>query len=169
MIDNHTFIDAHYSDNERKILKTLWLDNSGENVRPFYINTEKDNDVFEKFLNETKRNIDGELVSITDDWLNERTFKVIKENRKAYEDAIINIAKRNNEYMDIITDAGVNHDLLLQYLDDTRPTTDKEIFHLKLKMFERDHVVKSENRELKMHLRKAQTIKECVSLYLKFE
>ncbi len=168
MIDNHTFVDAHYADNERKILKTLWLDNSGENTRPYYINVEKDNDVFEKFINQTKRNADGELVPITDDWLNERTFKVIRENRKRYEDTLINIAKRNNEYMDIITDAGVNHDLLLQYLDDTRSSTDKEIFQLKLKMFEKDHVVKSEDRELKMRLRKAQTIKECMLLYLKF-
>ena len=47
-------------------------------------------------------------------------------------------------------------------------TSDKEVFTLKMKIFEKDQVKQSENRGLKAKLRKAKTIGEVIGLYLEF-
>tara|TARA_Y100001958_G_C20980916_1_gene372129 strand:+ start:109 stop:612 length:504 start_codon:yes stop_codon:yes gene_type:complete len=167
MIEEHTFVDAYFTNNDRSVLESLWLDPTGKITRPFYIEVNKDPDIYKEFL-KTKRNDNGVLTQVTEDWIHERTYKRIREQRTAYEAEIVRIAKENNEYLDVITENGVNHDLLLKYLDDTTKTVDKEIFALKLRMFEREHVNYSEDRELKAKLRKAQSIKEVVKLYLEF-
>ena len=167
MIEEHTFVDAYFTNNDRSVLESLWLDPTGKITRPFYIEVNKDPDIYKEFL-KTKRNDNGVLTQVTEDWIHERTYKRIREQRTAYEAEVVRIAKENNEYLDVITENGVNHDLLLKYLDDTTKTVDKEIFALKLKMFEREHVNYSEDRELKAKLRKAQSIKEVVKLYLEF-
>ena len=167
MIEEHTFVDAYFTNNDRSVLESLWLDPTGKITRPFYIEVNKDPDIYKEFL-KTKRNDNGVLTQVTEDWIHERTYKRIREQRTAYEAEVVRIAKENNEYLDVITENGVNHDLLLKYLDDTTKTADKEIFALKLKMFEREHVNYSEDRELKAKLRKAKSIKEVVKLYLEF-
>ena len=167
MIEEHTFVDAYFTNNDRSVLESLWLDPTGKITRPFYIEVNKDPDIYKEFL-KTKRNDNGVLTQVTEDWIHERTYKRIREQRTAYEAEVVRIAKENNEYLDVITENGVNYDLLLKYLDDTTKTVDKEIFALKLRMFEREHVNYSENRELKAKLRKAQSIKEVVKLYLEF-
>ena len=167
MIEEHTFVDAYFTNNDRSVLESLWLDPTGKITRPFYIEVNKDPDIYKEFL-KTKRNDNGVLTQVTEDWIHERTYNKISEQRTAYEAEIVRIAKENNEYLDVITENGVNHDLLLKYLDDTTKTADKEIFALKLKMFEREHVNYSEDRELKAKLRKAKSIKEVVKLYLEF-
>ena len=167
MIEEHTFVDAYFTNNDRSVLESLWLDPTGKITRPFYIEVNKDPDIYKEFL-KTKRNDNGVLTQVTEDWIHERTYKRIREQRTAYEAEVVRIAKENNEYLDVITENGVNHDLLLKYLDDTTKTVDKEIFALKLRMFEREHVNYSENRELKAKLRKAQSLKEVVKLYLEF-
>ena len=167
MIEGHTFVDAYFTNNDRSILESLWLDPKGEITRPFYIEVNKDPDIYKEFL-KTQRNDEGELKQVTEDWIHERTYKRIREQRMSYEGELVRIAKENNEYSEIITDNGVDHNLLLNYLDGTPNAADKEIFALKLKMFERDHVNYSENRDLKAKLRKAKTVKEVVKLYLEF-
>jgi len=167
MIEEHTFVDAYFTNNDRSVLESLWLDPKGEITRPFYIEVNKDPDIYKEFL-KTQRNDEGELKQVTEDWIHERTYKRIREQRMSYESELVRIAKENNEYSEIITDNGVDHNLLLNYLDGTPNAADKEIFALKLKMFERDHVNYSENRELKAKLRKAKTVKEVVKLYLEF-
>ena len=167
MIEEHTFVDAYFTNNDRSVLESLWLDPKGEITRPFYIEVNKDPDIYKEFL-KTQRNDEGELKQVTEDWIHERTYKRIREQRMSYEGELVRIAKENNEYSEIITDNGVDHNLLLNYLDGTPNAADKEIFALKLKMFERDHVNYSENRDLKAKLRKAKTVKEVVKLYLEF-
>lgn len=169
MIDEHTFVDAHYANNDRTSLKTLWRSPDGQTVRPYYIDVENDPDVFKKFLNNTKRWADdqSELVPVTEDWLVERTYEYIKSSRREYEKKLVDIAKRSNEYMSIINEHGlVNHTLLLRWLNESTDKTEKEIFSLKLKMFEMEHVLNSDNRDAKAKLRKAQTLKDTLLYYL---
>tara|TARA_B100001287_G_scaffold97092_1_gene81609 strand:+ start:3613 stop:4131 length:519 start_codon:yes stop_codon:yes gene_type:complete len=172
MIDNHRFVDAYFVNNEKTVLKTEWLDESGTIIRPYIIEVDKDPDVYKKFM-KTKdlelMEINGEpLKKITEDWIHERTYNKISEQRKNYERELVKIAKANNEYNEVVTDSGLNHDLLLQYLDNTMKTSDKEVFTLKMKIFEKDQVKQSENRGLKAKLRKAKTIGEVIGLYLEF-
>ena len=168
MIDNHIFMDAYFVNDEKTILKTEWLDESGFVIRPYIIEVDKDPDIYKEFLKTYERNDDGKLLEITEDWIHERTYKKINEQRENYEQEIIRIEKENHEYTDIITDSGVDHDLLLKYLDNTTESSDKEVFSLKLKIFDKDRVKQSENRTLKAKLRKAKTISEVIRLYLEF-
>ena len=50
MIDNHRFVDAYFVNNEKTILKTEWLDESGTIIRPYIIEVDKDPDVYKKFM-----------------------------------------------------------------------------------------------------------------------
>mgnify|MGYP001280596946 CR=1 FL=1 len=159
MIDNHRFVDAYFVNNEKTVLKTEWLDESGTIIRPYIIEVDKDPDVYKKFMKDEKK---------TEDWILERTYNRIREQQENYEKELINIAKKNDEYIQVIKSDEVDHKLLLDYIDGKSETTDKEVFALKLKMFERDHVNYSENRGLKAKLRKAKTVSEVMRLYLEF-
>ena len=50
MIEGHTFVDAYFTNNDRSILESLWLDPTGKITRPFYIEVNKDPDIYKEFL-----------------------------------------------------------------------------------------------------------------------
>lgn len=156
MIDNHTFVDAYFTNNDRTHLKTLWKENDGNTIRPYFINIEEDPDVYKKFMNMQK---------ITVDELDERTFQSIKSQRKQYEDLVWDIAKRE----ELITEKSKTElwDIFAEILFE-QGTDNELLFKLKLMMFEKDHVKNSEDRALKGKLRKAKTLVEVIAVYNEF-
>lgn len=167
MIEGHTFVDAYFTDNEKRNLETIWQEKDTEIQRPFVIDVIEDPDIFKQFL-DMEIQVDG--YKITEQWLYERTWEWIKSQRKVYENAIKQIAINNGEWEEIFAET-VNYDLLLDWIDKRSKydTSNKEVFKIKLKMFEQPHVLESTDRELKAKLRKAQTLKEILTHYLQFE
>ena len=94
MIDDHEFSDAYYINNERTTLKTEWIDNKDKSIlRPYIIEVDKDPEIHKKFL---------EMVGVSEDWLNERTWERIKLQRENYELEVLQIAKRNNDFVQVV-------------------------------------------------------------------
>ena len=168
MIENHDFVDAYYVDNEKRVLETLWVETGTRNVREFVIDTEDDPEIYQQFI-DMNIHVDGYKVS--QQWLYERTYAHMKEQREAYEAALVESARANgHDLTEIFQKSIVDYDMLLNWLDETSDydTSNKEVFKIKLRMFEQPHVLKSEDRELKSKMRKAKSRREIMLFYLQF-
>lgn len=166
MIEGHTFVDAYFTDDEKRNLETLWKEPDTEIQRSFIIDVIEDPDIFKQFL-DMEIQVDG--YKITEQWLYEKTYKWIKTQRNAYEKTLKQIASNEGNWDEIFAES-VNYDLLLEWINKRSKydTSNKEVFKIKLKMFEQPHVLESNDRELKAKLRKAQTLNEIFIYYLQF-
>lgn len=137
-------------------------------VREFIIDTEDDPEIYQQFID---MNIQVDGYKVSQQWLYERTYAHMKEQRAAYENALIEAARNNgHDLTEIFQKSIVDYDILLNWLDDNSDydTSNKEIFKIKLRMFEQPHVLKSEDRELKAKMRKSKTLREIMICYLQF-
>jgi len=168
MIENHDFVDAYYVDNEKRVLETLWVESGTRTVREFIIDTEDDPEIYQQFID---MNIQVDGYKVSQQWLYERTYAHMKEQRADYESALVAAARANGgDLTEIFQKEIVDYDLLLSWLDNNSEydTSNKEVFKIKLRMFEQPHVLKSEDRELKSKMRKAKTLREIMLCYLQF-
>ena len=158
MIDDHEFSDAYYINNERTTLKTEWIDNKDKSIlRPHIIEVDKDPEVYQKFL---------EMVDVNEDWINERTWDRIKKQRINYEMQVLEIAKRNNDFVQVVNqnDSPEFIEELYKYLN--KPMSSKDLFTFKLNLFEHESVQKSKNKKVKSGIRTANSAKEAFRLFL---
>lgn len=154
-MDNHTFVTARFTNNDRTTIKATWRDNSDESVyRNSYVVVDENSIQYKEIL---------ELISV--DQLHENTVNAAREERKQFEEIVFSIAAREGliEQRSQSDDLNTFLNCVLTYNDD------KEfLFKLKLKMFELDKLKESENRIAKSQLRKAQTITEVLKAFDKF-
>jgi|TARA_B100001094_G_scaffold84596_1_gene80917 hypothetical protein len=158
MIDDHEFSDAYYINNERTTLKTEWIDNKDKSIlRPYIIEVDKDPEIYKKFL---------EMVGVSEDWLNERTWERIKLQRENYELEVLEIAKRNNDFVQVVNqnDSKEFIEGLYKYLN--KPMSSKDLFTFKLSLFEHESVQKSKKKKVKSGIRTANSAKEAFKLFL---
>jgi len=155
MIEGHTFQTAHFTDNERSSVTSLWVDDEGT-VRPFNMSAEEDNPNFQELLK-----------YITLDELHENTGNVIKELKRGYELSIMAQAEADGVNIKALKGSqNTTIESIIEWI--TGDYSDEQVFKIKLRLFEEDRVANSTNRKLKAELRKAKTIKEVLQAFLKF-
>tara|TARA_B100000886_G_C20404118_1_gene483911 strand:- start:470 stop:964 length:495 start_codon:yes stop_codon:yes gene_type:complete len=152
-IPGHEFLSANFSNDERTIVESYWTTPDGKETRVEYIEA-KDGDP----------NWENLLTHIDIDSLHEATFKQIKQNRKAFEDEVIEIAKKEGLIYDI---SSVNSQLYKAIVNTIFSPFDKEkdkekLFMFKLELFEVPEIRLSKDRDLKAKLRKSSNMIDCI-------
>ena len=160
----HTFVTAHFTNNERTTVESFWRD-------------EKDEDIIRTEIIEAAIDVNGlpadsspqwkELLNHIDiDTLHSNTAKHITEMDEAYQLDVIRIAKERG----LLLDEGLSDQDLFQkiigflfseFKGDNREDKEK-LFHIKLQLFELEQIKNSKNRALKAELRKAKSIIEAI-------
>ena len=145
------FIDAYFTNNERTVVSILWENDKKEVVEETVL-AEANEAGWENLLNQPE---------VTIDKLHERTVNRNREQRAAFEEQVVEIAKRDG----LIYDGDIiNTDLYKMFVKTIFNTelTEKEVkeqlFMFKLALFELDKIKESDNREMKAALRKAETL-----------
>ena len=151
----HTFISAHFCNDERTLVEAQW-EKDGKNVVQ-YIEANDNSKAWKTLLTHT--DIDA---------LHEATYKHIKEQNEVFEDTIIKIAKERGLIYDFDEQNTDVYKAFVQVLfSDFDPEKDKEkLFLYKLQLFEVDHVKKSKNSAKKKELRQAKSIVEATKIAL---
>ena len=149
-IPGHTFVRAHFSNNERTIVESFWTD--GEVERTEYIEAKEGDPNWENLLTHT--DIDA---------IHEATYKHIKNTQKAFENQAIQIAKDQGILQDF-QDKNVINDIMMKMLFETTDSGESKntLFVFKLKLFELDFVKNCKTRKLKSSLRKAENIRQAL-------
>lgn len=152
MIEGHNFVKAYFTNNERTIVESLWVNDKNE-VRILEIEAEDDNPSWKELL--TYINIDN---------LHEATYNYIKEKNDDYYDTVIAIARERSLIYDVDTiNSNVSVAIAKTLFKDFDPVNDKEaLFMFKLGLFEVPKIKDSSNKELKAKLRKAKSIIEAL-------
>lgn len=152
MIEGHNFVKAYFTNNERTIVESLWVNDKNE-VRILEIEAEDDNPSWKELL--TYINIDN---------LHEATYNYIKEKNDDYYDTVIAIARERSLIYDVDTiNSNVSVAIAKTLFKDFDPEDDKEaLFMFKLGLFEVPKIKDSSNKELKAKLRKAKSIIEAL-------
>ena len=158
MVENHRFITAYFTNNERTVVESLWSNNELGTIRTFELVAEEDNPHWIELLKH-----------ITIDELHERTYKFIRERNEDYEEEVIRIARERNLIYDVDTiNSNVSVAIAKTLFKDFDAENDKEaLFMFKLGLFEVPEIKEAKNKELKAKLRKANTIVE--ALYIACE
>ena len=151
--DNFEFLTAHFSNNERTVATVYW-GNKDETIEEI-VKAEEDNPAWDRLLSH-----------MDIDTLHEMTYKHIHDQHLAFEENVIRVAKSRGFIYDI---DDINSDVyklitksLFKEFDSIK---DKEkLFMLKLELFEIDKIRESKDREMKMKLRKAESIVEALSV-----
>lgn len=155
MIEGHTFVTAHFTNNERTFVTSIWKDKDGT-LRPFNMVAEEGNQYWKELQQ-----------YITEDELHENTHEHIKESRKAFEQELIAIAEGDGiSFKELLSDENKTIDFVIDWL--SNDFDNEKLFKIKLRLFEREKVLQSEDRTLKANLRKATTIYEIIEAYSKF-
>ena len=155
MIEGHTFQTAHFTDNERSNVTSLWVDDEGT-VRPCNMSSEENDPNFQELLK-----------YITIDELHENTGNVIKSIQRAYEEDIMTMAEADG--IDVMSLRGIGNaavDAVANWI--TAKYNDEQVFKIKLRLFEHDKVKDSTDTKKKSALRKAKSVPEIVEAYSKF-
>lgn len=160
-MDNHVFVDAYFTNNERSVVETIWYSESEDVYRSHSIVAEESEADWIKLL---------ETVSLDD--LHERTYKKIAEANEEYKETLIDIANNDGNGWIAYKD-DINRDALRvlmnvifdENLSESDGDANKEkLFLYKMEFFERDFVKKSTNKELKRNLRKAKSMIEATQI-----
>lgn len=151
----HTFIKAHFCNDERTLVEALW-EKDGKNVVQ-YVEANDDSKAWKTILTHT--DIDA---------LHEATYKHIKEQNEVFEDTIIKIAKDRGMIYDFDEQNTDVYKAFVQVMfGNFDPEKDKEkLFLYKLQLFEADQVKKSKSTSKKKKLRQAKTMIEATKVAL---
>jgi len=155
MIEGHTFQTAHFTNNDRSSVTSLWVDDEGT-VRPFNMSSEEDDPNFQELLK-----------YITIDELHENTGNVIKSLQRAYEEDVMAMAEADG--IDVMALKGIENatiDSVIAWV--TKQYNDEQLFKIKLRLFEHDKIKDSTDTKKKSALRKAKSVPEILEAYSKF-
>ena len=155
MIEGHTFQTAHFTNNDRSSVTSLWIDDKGV-VRPYNMSSEENDPNFKELLK-----------YITLDKLHENTSNYIKSMQTAYEQDIMDMAGR--EGINVLDFQGVEDSTIDAVIDWIyKPYTNEQLFKIKLRLFEHDKVKESTDTKKKSVLRKTKSVPEMLEAYSKF-
>ena len=160
MVENHKFITAYFTNNERTVVESLWSNDELGTIRTFELTAEEDNPHWIELLKH-----------ITIDELHERTYKFIRERNRDYEEEIIRIAKERGLIYDINDIDSQLYEVLAKILfKEYDPKKDKEkLFMFKLQIFELDFVKQCTDNVLKRNLRKAENFIDAISVTIEIK
>ena len=160
MVENHKFITAYFTNNERTVVESLWSNDELGTIRTFELTAEEDNPHWIELLKH-----------ITIDELHERTYKFIRERNRDYEEEIIRIAKERGLIYDINDIDSQLYEVLAKILfKEYNPKKDKEkLFMFKLQLFELDFVKQCTDNVLKRNLRKAENFIDAISVTIEIK
>jgi len=160
MVENHKFITAYFTNNERTVVESLWSNDELGTIRTFELTAEEDNPHWIELLKH-----------ITIDELHERTYKFIRERNRDYEEEIIRIAKERGLIYDINDIDSQLYEVLAKILfKEYNPKKDKEkLFMFKLQIFELDFVKQCTDNVLKRNLRKAENFIDAISVTIEIK
>jgi len=152
-MEGHKFLNAYFINEERTVVESLWEEESTGHVREQVIVAEEDNASWKYLLKYTDI-----------DTLHEMTYKRIKTLDEAYEDQVIEIAKKRGMVYDIDSVNSVVYEAIVKAIfKPFDPTEDKEkLFMFKLQLFEQESIKNSKNKTLKSKLRKSKTVIEAI-------
>ncbi len=152
-IPGYNFVDAHFSNNERTLVKSLWTNGSETQEQTIEA---KDGDAQWVDL----------LTHIDIDKLHENTYKYIKQSQKAFEETALKIAKDRGILTDFQDKATVNDAIVKTLFGEEDDSSDSKntLFVLKLKLFELEFVKNCKTRKLKSDLRKAENIIQAIKV-----
>ena len=151
-IPGHTFVRAHFSNNERTIVESFWTDGKVERVE--YIEAKDGDPNWENLLTHTDI-----------DKLHEDTYKFIKNTQKAFEIQAMQIAKDQGILQDF-QDKNVINDAIVKTLfeQDNNSDSKNTLFVYKLKLFELNFVKNCKSRKMKSELRKAKDVRQATKI-----
>ena len=153
MLEGHEFVSAWFTNNDKTMVRSMWSDTEGT-VRPFTVTT--DGPRYDELLR-----------YISEDELHENTVAKIRMDRERFENVVVNIATTDGiDVNQILSDENKTIDFIVDWFDTEFNT--EQLFKLKLRLFERDKVSTSDDRQLKASLRKATTVYEIMEVYAKF-
>ena len=160
MVENHKFITAYFTNNERTVVESLWSNDELGTIRTFELVAEEDNPHWIELLKH-----------ITIDELHERTYKFIRERNEDYELEVIRIAKERGLIYDINEIDSQLYEVLAKILfKEYDPKKDKEkLFMFKLQIFELDFVKQCTDNVLKRNLRKAENFIDAISVTIEIK
>ena len=160
MVENHKFITAYFTNNERTVVESLWSNDELGTNRTFELTAEEDNPHWIELLKH-----------ITIDELHERTYKFIRERNRDYEEEIIRIAKERGLIYDINDIDSQLYEVLAKILfKEYNPKKDKEkLFMFKLQLFELDFVKQCTDNDLKRNLRKSENFIDAISVTIEIK
>ena len=157
-MDNHTFISARFTNNDRTTIQARWQDNDDTNVfRNSYIVVDENDVQYKKLL---------ELIS--EDELHENTVVQWRQEKEEYNRLLETIAKNSGDWIDVNDDSKFLERLVILLLQEESEINNEDIFKFKLAVFDHPKVADSKDRKLKASLRKAKTYIEVVQLLSEF-
>jgi len=164
IIKDHEVYEAYFTNEERDTI-TVELVSPDDHETP-----ESTLNVFLYTIPADKKNPDYKalLKKVSEDELHERTVNKFREERKAFEKAVVKIAEQNNELTTISAETSAKNiiNVVQKFLN--KDFNEQELFTFKLGLFENEAVQKSTNRKKKADLRKAKTLKEAFKKFLDF-
>lgn len=147
------FITAYFCDDDRKFIEILTTSEDKKETYPTVIPFDE---------NEPQYKILLEFVTL--DQLHEITYKRKQEERKDYETAVLEIAKKEGLVLEKNKVDSKFFDLLVKTVFEEKSEDKEELFTLKIALFELDKIKNSKNTKLKTKLRKSQTIYDTLSV-----
>jgi|TARA_R110002153_G_scaffold22484_6_gene73810 hypothetical protein len=158
-MDGHTFLNAHFMDNERKTVRALWADENTSDIVESIIEVDENDYSWKQLM---------EHISINQ--LHENTYTYIQDSQRVIKEQVVSIAKENGWIYEINTEnsrAAVKA-LLGNVFKPFDPVEGKEdLFFMKLEVFDLEFVRETKDRKAKAEIRKAATPAKVLELVCK--
>ena len=145
------FLTAHFIDNERQNIEILMTNEEKTKTIPYYIPFDEKDVKFQALLS---------VMSL--DQLHEATYQKKKNERKDFEDTVLQIAKKDGLIMDSNKIDTKFYPRVVEAIFGDEENLD-HVFALKLAIFELDAIKDSKNEDLKKKLRQSKTKREIIA------
>jgi len=156
---DHDLLTAHFTDNERTNICSLWVCQDTNTIHEMHIEA-KDGDHW----------YDDLITHLSLDDIHENTYKWMQQQSEELQNTVIDIAKKNGWIYDLEDlDTQIYKAVVKAvFLDDFDPIKHKEqLFFLKMELFETNMVKNSKDRELKKQLRLSTDLISCIEVACK--
>ena len=145
------FLTAHFIDNERQNIEILMTNEEKTKTIPYYIPFDEKDVKFQALQS---------VMSV--DQLHEATYRRKQQERKGFEDMVLQIAKKDGLIMDSNKIDTKFYPRVVEAIFGDEENLD-HVFALKLAIFELDAIKDSKKEELKKKLRQSKTKREIIA------
>ena len=145
------FLTAHFIDNERQNIEILMTNEEKTKTIPYYIPFDEKDVKFQALQS---------VMSV--DQLHEATYQRKQQERKGFEDMVLQIAKKDGLIMDSNKIDTKFYPRVVEAIFGDEENLD-HVFALKLAIFELDAIKDSKKEELKKKLRQSKTKREIIA------
>ena len=143
MITKDNLISAYFIDDARQNIEVLTTSDDKKKVIPTIIPFDENNHMFKELM-----------AIITVDQLHEDTYNKKKNEKKIFEQKVIEIAKKDGLLLDDTKIDSKSYNKLVKAIFEQGENSD-QLFALKIALFELDKIRDSKNDELKRKLRQS--------------